>query len=243
MQRSGFRPQTSGERFFRCLAKSETLTKRHVDRTRKLDPGACASQRLPNALAQAPIIAEPPPHVHLRSLRPGDSGWSTVHEPVGIERVQVVTVQREGRCMPGARLWSTIACRRCDGFICKGSPGSGISSGMLPSHKRRILRGVTFSVPSSVPITCPIDLGMEAWSFTMFWSGRMTVRNLGSDTKGGHVEGLNGMSDPASRRMMQCEEPPLVLGTARSRVTTVQRCGLPQSMSRGKTDERPCPAQ
>lgn len=71
---------------FPMLAKSETLTKRHVDRTCKLDPGACvrcASQPLPDALAQALIIAELPPHVHLRSPCAGDSGWSSVHVRVG----------------------------------------------------------------------------------------------------------------------------------------------------------------
>lgn len=69
---------------FPMLAKSETLMKRHVDRTRKLDPGACASQPLPNALAQARIIAELRPHVHLRSLHAGDSGWLIMHVQVGV---------------------------------------------------------------------------------------------------------------------------------------------------------------
>lgn len=123
---------------FPMLAKSETLMKRHVDRTRKLDPGACASQPLPNALAQARIIAELRPHVHLRSLHAGDSGWLLVHVQVGASRVfseyctKPVTIPRGG-----ARVTLAVACRRCDRFICSVSPRRGISFELPASRKRR----------------------------------------------------------------------------------------------------------
>jgi hypothetical protein len=90
MQRGGFRSWTSGKRIFRCAAKSETFTKRHVDRTRKPDPGdmrfstttkrACAGTHHSGASSARPSSIP-------AGLRVGDSGWSTVRVRVGSERV------------------------------------------------------------------------------------------------------------------------------------------------------------
>lgn len=122
---------------FPMLAKSETLTKRHVDRTRKLDPGACvrcASQPLPNALAQALIIAELPPHVHLRSL-------ALVIRVGRVCMCEWASGEYKAGSRECAHLTSAVACRRCDRSICSVSPGRIISFELprLPSsHKRKI---------------------------------------------------------------------------------------------------------
>ena len=120
---------------FPMLARSETLTKRHVDRTRKLDPGACASQPIPNTLAQARIIAGLSPHVYLRSLHAGDSGWSIVHVQVGVWRVQSPSLFSEQ--VRGLHILA-VACRRCGRSKRSSvSPKHQISSEVPTSHKRR----------------------------------------------------------------------------------------------------------
>jgi hypothetical protein len=123
MQRGEFRSWDISQTLFRWPGRSETSTKRHVDRTRKLDPRDALLRRLAT-LAQALVIAELPPHVHLRcrTLVVRDVWLCVSDKPLKFERSAPHARQSQRLCVvavtaSSAELWDATL-ERWRGFNC-----------------------------------------------------------------------------------------------------------------------------